>query len=198
MADRPVDHDILDESEIEAPPKSMRKKKLLFLLLGFLLLCGASVGAVAYFIPEIIPEPVKNLPQSTMALAESLKDSLPFIGKKDPEKPEKDGDKKKEGEGGHLYNLDPFLVNLADTGKMRYLKVRMILESSENKPNEEYEKRLPQLRDIVLSVLSTKTQNDISDSEGKKKLREELTEKLNTQLTQFKVKTLYFTEFVIQ
>jgi flagellar protein FliL len=198
MADRPIDHDILDEDDIEAPPKSMRKKKLLFLLLGFLLVLVSSIGAVAFFSPGIIPESLKNIPESIVALSESLKDSLPFIGKKEPEKPEKEGEKKKQGEGGHIYNLDPFLVNLADTGKMRYLKVRISLESSENKPNEEYEKRLPQLRDIVLSSLSVKAQKDISDSEGKKKLREELTGKLNMQLTQFKVKTVYFTEFVIQ
>jgi flagellar protein FliL len=115
-----------------------------------------------------------------------------------PDKPEKKEEKKNQEMAGHLYNLDPFMVNLVDTGKLRYLKIRMSLESSESKPNEEYDKRLPQLRDVILSVLAAKTQSDINDSQGKKKLKEELTNKLNTVLIQFKLKTVFFTEFVIQ
>ena len=190
MAKPTEDPEIIDK-EVPAPPKGVKKKKILLLLLGFILISTSGVGGIAFLAPEIIPGSIKNIP-------DLLKDSLPFMAKKDPEKPEKEGEKKTQGMAGHLYNLDPFMVNLVDTGKMRYLKIRMSLESLESKPNDEYEKRLPQLRDSILSVLAAKTQSDINDSQGKKKLREELTDKLNTVLTQFKLKTVFFTEFVIQ
>jgi flagellar basal body-associated protein FliL len=99
---------------------------------------------------------------------------------------------------GHVYSMEPFLVNLAAPDQVRYLKVRIDIESTEKKPNEEYQQRVSQLRDSVLTVLSTKRYQDIFDSEGKKKLKEEIISKLNPLVSHFKVKTIYFTEFVVQ
>jgi flagellar FliL protein len=94
--------------------------------------------------------------------------------------------------------MEPFLVNLADPDQGRYLKVKIVIESTEKKPDEEYQQRLPELRDSVLTVLSTKRYQDIFDSEGKKKLKEEIISKLNQLVSHFRVKTIYFTEFVVQ
>jgi flagellar FliL protein len=94
--------------------------------------------------------------------------------------------------------MEPFIANLADSNQPRYLKIRISLESKEIKVNEEYEKRLPQLRDMILTLLSSKSYKDISDSEGKNRLREEITSRLNQLLSSFQVKAVYFTEFMIQ
>jgi len=103
-----------------------------------------------------------------------------------------------QGIAGHVYTLEPFLVNLSDTDPVRYLKVRVDIESTEKKQSEEFAKRLPQLRDAIITVLSSKKFNDIYDSEGKKKLKEEIIAKLNQSLSQMRVRTIYFTEFVVQ
>ena len=97
-----------------------------------------------------------------------------------------------------IYKMDPFIVNLSDSERMRYLKLKLEIESSEEKSNEEYEKRLPQLRDTVLSLLSSKTSKEIMGSDGKKKLRSEIAARLNQRLTTFQIETIYFAEFVIQ
>lgn len=97
-----------------------------------------------------------------------------------------------------LYKMDPFIVNLADAERMRYLKIKLEVESAEDKANEEYEKRLPQLRDDVFTVLTGKTSKEIMDSEGKARLRNEIAARLNERLATFRVKTVYFSEFVIQ
>ena len=109
-------------------------------------------------------------------------------------------EKKKTGEGlqGFIYQMEPFIVNLADSGPRRYLKVRITMESNEPKVNGEYEKRLPQLRDKILMILSSKGYNEITDSEGKKKLREEIKGQANQILQHFKVKSIFFTEFIMQ
>lgn len=99
---------------------------------------------------------------------------------------------------GYIYSMEPFLVNLAVPDQVRYLKVKIALESTESKPDEEYQQRLSQLRDSILTVLSTKRYQDIFDSEGKKKLKEEIISKLNALVSHFKVKAIYFTEFVVQ
>jgi flagellar FliL protein len=109
------------------------------------------------------------------------------------------GEKKPEKETRNfIYKMDPFIVNLSDSERMRYLKLKLEIESSEGKSNEEYEKRLPQLRDTVLSLLASKASKEIMDSDGKKKLRNEIASRLNQLLTTFQIETVYFAEFVIQ
>lgn len=95
-----------------------------------------------------------------------------------------------------VYKMEPFLVNLADPGQLRYLKVTFHVETHQNR--EEFEKRLPQSRDSVLTVLASKNSRDLMTSEGKNALREEIKEKMNHLLTETKVRNIYFTEFVIQ
>ncbi|MGA2955267.1 MAG: flagellar basal body-associated FliL family protein [Thermodesulfobacteriota bacterium] len=99
---------------------------------------------------------------------------------------------------GHIYKMEPFLVNLMDPAQLRYLKITLHVESNQEKPNEEYEKRLPQLRDAILIILSSKNYKDIMDSEGKTSLREEIKTKMNQLLVDLKVQNIYFTEFVVQ
>ena len=95
-----------------------------------------------------------------------------------------------------FYKMEPFLVNLADPGRLRYLKVTLHVET--NQKGEEFQKRLPQSRDSVLTLLSSKKSRDLMTSEGKNDLREEIKEKMNQLLVESKVRNIYFTEFVIQ
>jgi flagellar protein FliL len=160
--------------EAGRPPK--KRKKWLLLLALLVLLVAAAAGAVILLAPEMIPEGLQlgGLPPSA---------SKPPGPAKSP---------------GHTYKMEPFIVNLADTGPGRYLKIRIDLESNLPQANEEYNKRLPQLRDAVLAIVARKTSQEISGAEGKNKLREEITLRLNQGVLQFKFKTLYFTEFIIQ
>jgi flagellar FliL protein len=95
-----------------------------------------------------------------------------------------------------VHKMEPFLVNLADPGQPRYLKVTLHVETYQK--GEEFEKRLPQSRDSVLTILSSKNSKDLMTSEGKNALREEIKEKLNRLLVETKVRNIYFTEFIIQ
>jgi len=177
MADPSVD--IVPDKKVEelVPPKPRKFRKLLIVLFLLIFLIGAAIGAVIFLAPGVIP------------------DSLDFWGVKGAGKKEKETEKKSQG---YIYSMEPFVVNLADQDRRKYLKIRMSIESQEMMVNEEYEKRLPQLRDMILTVLASKSYKDISDSEGKKRLREEMTSKLNQLLRRFQVKTIYFTEFMIQ
>jgi len=177
MADPSVDIVPDGKEEEVVPPKSKKILKLLIILFILIFLIGAAIGAVIFLAPGAIP------------------DSLIFWEAKGAGKKVKETEKKSQG---HIYSMDPFIVNLADQGRLRYLKTRISIESQEMKVNEEYEKRLPQLRDMILTVLSSKSYGEISDSEGKMKLREEIITKLNRLLRTFQVKTVYFTEFMIQ
>jgi flagellar protein FliL len=105
---------------------------------------------------------------------------------------------------GTMYRMDTLIVNLADHGGKRYLRVTMELELKPNEDRdasevvEEIEKRLPQLRDTILMILPSKQYSDISTTAGKIALRDELMGKLNAHLKAGLISTIYFTEFVIQ
>jgi flagellar FliL protein len=100
---------------------------------------------------------------------------------------------------GRVFSLDTFIVNLADGGGTRYLRVTMDMEVTGGKlAEEEMPRRIPQLRDAILMILSTKRYADLSTTEGKTGLREELTGAANSLLASAKVARIYFKEFVIQ
>jgi flagellar FliL protein len=108
-------------------------------------------------------------------------------------------DKAKAEQPGKVVSLDTFIVNLADPGANRYLRVTMDLEVTGGKPaEEELTRRTSQLRDAVLMILPTKRFSDIISTEGKSALRDELLGALNGLLAAGKISRIYFKEFVIQ
>jgi flagellar FliL protein len=101
-------------------------------------------------------------------------------------------------EMGPVYNLETFLVNLNEPQGKRYLKAKVTLELETEDVQAEIEKRLPQIRDAVLTMLSSKAYNDISDLTGKYQLRAELISMINSYLKTGKIANVYFTEFIVQ
>ena len=99
---------------------------------------------------------------------------------------------------GTMFPLEPFVVNLADSSGKRFLKTTMELELSDEALAEEIKARLPQIKDSILLLLSSKNFNDIYTVHGKIKLREEIIIRVNTFLKHGRVRNVYFTEFVIQ
>lgn len=99
---------------------------------------------------------------------------------------------------GPLYSLGTLIVNLADEGGKRYLRVSIELELESQELIEEIEKRLPQVRDSILMILPTKTFADINTTPGKIAVRDELLAAMNGIVKTGKVNNLYFTEFVVQ
>jgi flagellar FliL protein len=99
---------------------------------------------------------------------------------------------------GPIMALDTFIVNLADAGGKRFLRVTIDLELNNSEMQDELKTRLPQVRDAILMILPTKHFDDISSTEGKIALRDELLASLNQFLTTGQINNIYFKEFVVQ
>lgn len=99
---------------------------------------------------------------------------------------------------GPIYPLENFIVNLIGGSGKSYLKARLDLELSNDKLKEEIDKRLPQFRDTILILLSSKSHGDIKSLEGKFQLRTEIISMLNQHLRTGKVVNIYFTDFIVQ
>ena len=99
---------------------------------------------------------------------------------------------------GAIFSLDAFIVNIGDGDRDRYLKLKADLELSKDTVAEEIEQRLPQIRDLVISLLGSKSFDDIRSIEGKDLLREEMLRRINALLVTGKARSIFFTEFVVQ
>jgi len=74
----------------------------------------------------------------------------------------------------------------------------MDVEVDNNAVVEEMKTRQPQLRDMVITIVSNKTYEDISTTRGKLAIKEEIIRRFNLILKSGKVRNIYFTEFVVQ
>jgi flagellar FliL protein len=102
-----------------------------------------------------------------------------------------------------LVHLDGFTVNLADPEENHFLRVSMDLAVERVPPPKEHDKPnsglpMPQIRDSILSVLTTSKADALLSSEGKAKLKKSLLDTLNHDDPDLGVREIYFTEFLVQ
>jgi len=99
---------------------------------------------------------------------------------------------------GPMYPLDKFTVNLLSENGGRYLVAKIDLEQDSEELTPELDRKVSLIRDIIISILSSKTVEEISTSKGKMKLKEEIINQINRYLEDGEIKRVYFTNFVIQ
>ncbi|MGH7232915.1 MAG: flagellar basal body-associated FliL family protein [Nitrospiraceae bacterium] len=99
---------------------------------------------------------------------------------------------------GPIFDLDAFIVNLMDAPESRYLKLTAKLELERSEVSAELTPRLPQVRDTILILLSSKDAATMRSPEGKFQLRDEMIQRLNSLLPRGGIRSVYFTEFVVQ
>ena len=105
---------------------------------------------------------------------------------------------KKQEESFVYYEMDTFMVNLADQGGKRFLKATIKLRVSSPQVMEECKLRSFEMRDLVLTLLTSKETEEISRPEDKVVLKKQIMETLNHVLQKGQALDVYFTEFLIQ
>jgi flagellar protein FliL len=120
----------------------------------------------------------------------------------------------KTGEG-IIIDTGTKIVNLAEPGGRKYIRVNVVLEFApanleyygmpeeeksayHEKFNQEINGIMPVINDILITLLSSKTFEDVYTSNGKEALRGEILTRLNSKLPDYHVLSVYFTEFVVQ
>lgn len=112
-------------------------------------------------------------------------------------KGEKKDEPKKE-EVSAMLVLDPFVVNLHDPSGARFLKVSIQLELSSAALLEKAKAKVPQLRDSVITLLTSKTADAVMSPEGKLQIKDEISLRSNQVLGENSVKNVFLTDFVMQ
>jgi len=162
------------EESAQAEPQEAKKgkSKLLVILLVVLVLVGGGAGAAWYF-------------------------GLLSGGGRPAEAREEEEHEKPPAVGA-LLPVDPFIANLADEDGKRYLKATLQVEFFEAHVPPDFNARLPQMRDLMLTLFSSKLFDEIRTPQGKALLREEIINRMNRAIGKDLVKAVYFTEFIVQ
>ena len=102
-------------------------------------------------------------------------------------------------EMGALVGLEEIIVTRrSNSKKSRYLRININLEVQNQVAAEIVTQRLPQLRDIVIMVLSDKSADDLSQPEGKKGLRDEIFRRIDERMPPGLLMNVYFSDLVVQ
>jgi flagellar FliL protein len=97
--------------------------------------------------------------------------------------------------------LEPFVVNLADTGATRFLRVTLSLvvqDEEQAKELEEHAIEKARVRSAILELLAEQQSEALATPEGKEELKKMLAERIAHASHDLKVKDVLFSEFVIQ
>ncbi len=93
---------------------------------------------------------------------------------------------------------EEFIVNIISADSNHYVKASLTVELTNEETREEVESRMPQMRDAILLLLGNKTYEELQDLQGKRQLKAEIINRINSFLQAGKVKSVYFTNFVVQ
>lgn len=99
-------------------------------------------------------------------------------------------------------SLEPFTVNLQPDGQTQYLQVGLVLKTTDPKTEEALKQHMPEVRNRILLLLSSKHGSELLSVEGKQKLASEIQAQMNKPFgapgTGQRVDAVLFTSFVIQ
>jgi flagellar FliL protein len=173
--------------------------------------------ALAYivFAPDDLPKPfylnyIYPTPEPTL---DPLTLPLEAIATEVPEKETMPGE-------GVMIDTGTKIINLAEPGGRRYIRIGVVLEfvppeeDPEAKPAAEGEgvaanpavdafttavnAKLPMINDTVITLLSSKSFEELYTTEGKEALRHSIMEKVQSLMPEDKLLGVYFTEFVVE
>lgn len=167
------------EGEGEAPAK--KSKTLLIIIIAVLALAGGGGGA--YFF-------LKG-------------DSGDELATADGEGEEEAEEEEEMPATPYYFSLNPpFVVNFVGKGRTKFLQVNIEGLTRNPTVKEDITTHLPQIRNNIVFILSSKRHQDLVTAEGKEALRKQLLEEMRSILVKETgngdIEDIYFTSFVIQ
>lgn len=99
---------------------------------------------------------------------------------------------------GPTVDLSEFLVNIISEDNSHYLRASMTIELSSAAAQEELIRRMPQVRDAILLLISNKTFEELYDLQGKMQLKAEIRLAVDELISTGEVTSVYLTDFIVQ
>jgi flagellar FliL protein len=118
--------------------------------------------------------------------------------KKEAKKGGEKGGGEKAGEMGPVFMVKDMVINLVSEGGSRFCKIGVGLELNNEKMEPEMTKREALVKDILITVISKKTPEELMTPKGQAAVKQEVMDAVNDTLKDGRVTNVYFTMFLIQ
>lgn len=105
-------------------------------------------------------------------------------------------EKVRTNDTGFTYAMEELVINLKDDN--RYLKTEIALGYGVKKDEDLIKQKETQLLDNIISILRSKSREDIMPVENTEGLKNEIKSRLNQQFEEKVITDIYITEFLIQ
>jgi flagellar protein FliL len=151
---------------------------------------GLGAGATGAFLVSPLLASRADLPQR---LESAVDDDVDTDGPEDA--PRARG---KRDAYGVIYQVDNLVLNPAGSGGLRFLLVSVAFDLPDDKVEAEARTREPEIRDVLLSVLGSRSVEELADIAGRDSLRTEIRGAVGRILPRGSVRRVYFPQFVIQ
>lgn len=116
---------------------------------------------------------------------------------------------------GIMINTGSKILNLSDPMARRIIRLTIVIEFAPSNPsysemsiaekttyvaefNAEVTAKLPIIDDALISLISSKTFEDLYTAQGKENLRQEITNLITQRMPDYHILSVYLTEFVVQ
>jgi len=190
------------QEEVEPTPssggggsKGMIVKVAIFVVIGMVAVVAA------YFVTLKVVKPM-------MAPSAVTEETAPAVEEEAPAVVEEAGEHG-SGEGGHgeavadagdadFFNFDNIVVNPAGTAGTRFLSCSVSFQMTEEKDHKAFEHAEVQIKDLLITILSSKTVDELSDIDSRNKMRLEILRAVNKLVAPASAKAVYLVDFVLQ
>lgn len=100
---------------------------------------------------------------------------------------------------GPTYDVGKFTLNLTSTtNQMRFIRTQIVLEASDTKAVSELEGRAPQIRDQLITLLRSRTIEELSSEGGMELLRFDIIKAMNGLVSRGEVTDVFFIDLILQ
>ena len=151
----------------------------------------AAVAVVAAFIvtAKVLKPMMATTPHSDKVPAEASQQENRTRG----------GAVEKDRAGGSLlFEVDQIIVNPASTLGSRFLSCSVALELDSQDDLRIFESREVKIRDALITILSTRTVDELADAGMREPLRRQILARVNKLTAPARAKAVYFKDFVLQ
>ncbi|NUO17864.1 flagellar basal body-associated FliL family protein [bacterium] len=173
----------------EAQPVVKKKSPLM----KYLIIAGILIAqtAAAYFIQKTLIG--SSIPTDSEAIA-----NVESHGEEDADSEESSDGHANSPTGNTVALLDEIIVNPAGTGGRRFLSTVVGLALKDPKQDAEVQANMPLIRDAAITLLSSKTLDQLASVSYRDSIRQELMATVNHMIKDKPVKAVVFSTYVLQ
>ncbi|PKK84421.1 MAG: hypothetical protein CVT49_03610 [candidate division Zixibacteria bacterium HGW-Zixibacteria-1] len=125
-----------------------------------------------------------------------LKSSDPVSSEE--KKDDKKENKKKQFTATEMFMMQDIIVNPAGTGGTRFLSISIGFEIGTHETVLQFEKREPVIKDALITILGSKTIEQLSDPKEKEITRYQIKKRVEQLMQTDELAAVYFTDFILQ